>query len=380
MSFLQEVAASVIDPALAFGVVLGIFLIVLHLTVFMLWIERKGSALIQNRIGANRANIFGVLPWNTGLVNTLMADPVKMFTKEDFVPAGADRFLHGIAPFLALFPLFMTFAVVPFGDALRLGDRVVSLQVADLEVGVLFILAFVSLSVYGIVLAGWASNNRWALLGGLRGAAQMISYELGMGLALVAAVMVYGTLELQPMVRAQGQWLGTFLGFEGIIGQALDWVPAWGIFYQPIGFLIFLVAGIAESKRIPFDLPESESELISGYFTEYSGGKQATFMFADFAEVVLVSALVTTIYFGGWQIPGLSAAQVATPGEANLIALLGVGAFLAKVGFFCWFQILIRWTLPRFRYDQLMALGWKILLPLALVNVLVTSFVVLVAQ
>ena len=377
MELLQELLALAADPLIAFAKALAILLIVLHLTVFLLWIERKGSALIQNRIGANRASLVGLLPWNTGLVNTLMADPVKMFTKEDFVPAGADRFLHTLAPFLAVFPVFVTFAVIPFGDQLRFGETVVPLQLADLGVGVLFILAFVSLAVYGVVLGGWASNNRWAMLGGLRGSAQMISYEIAMGLALVSVVMTYGTLELQPMVRAQGMGLGETIGWGS---PFLDWIPAWGIFLQPLAFVILLVAGIAESKRVPFDLPESESELISGYFTEYSGGKQATFMFADFAEIVLVSGLVTTFFFGGWQIPFVSRDMAASVAGENLIALLQVGAFLAKVLFFCWFQILVRWTLPRFRYDQLMQLGWKGLLPLALLNVLATSVVVLMAQ
>jgi NADH-quinone oxidoreductase subunit H len=362
---------------------LVVLLIVLHLTVFLLWVERKGSALIQNRIGANRASIFGVLPWNTGIVNTLLADPVKMFTKEDFVPEGADRFLHFLAPFLSVFPIFVTFAAIPFGDELRIGDRRIPLQVADLNVGVLYVLAVVSIAVYGIVLAGWASNNRWALLGGLRGSAQMISYELAMGLGVVSMVMTFGTLDLQTMARAQGAGLGSFLGFGRPV---LDWLPAWGIFYQPIAFLILFAAGIAESKRIPFDLPESESELISGYFTEYSGGKQATFMFSDFAEIVLVSGLVTTMFFGGWQIPFLDRQGFVFPWGGHLavphlvVASAQVVAFLAKVFFFCWFQILIRWTLPRFRYDQLMRLGWKMLLPLALVNVMLTSMVILLGR
>ena len=372
-----------LEIGIAAAKALVVLLIVLHLTVFLLWVERKGSALIQNRIGANRASIFGVLPWNTGIVNTLMADPVKMFTKEDFVPEGADRLLHFLAPFLSVFPIFATFACIPFGDELRIGDRTIPLQIADLNVGVLYVLAVVSIAVYGIVLAGWASNNRWALLGGLRGSAQMISYELAMGLGVVSMVMTFGTLDLQTMARAQGEGLGSFLGFGRAV---LDWLPAWGIFYQPLAFLILFAAGIAESKRIPFDLPESESELISGYFTEYSGGKQATFMFSDFAEIVLVSGLVTTMFFGGWQIPFLGREGFDFPWGSHLavpplvVSVAQVAAFLAKVFFFCWFQILIRWTLPRFRYDQLMRLGWKMLLPLALVNVMVTSGVILLGQ
>ncbi len=357
-----------------------VLMVILHLTVFLLWVERKGSALIQNRIGANRASIFGILPFNTGVVNTLMCDALKMFAKEDFVPEGGDRLLHFVAPFLSVFPIFITFACVPFGDELRIGDRAISLQVADLNVGILYILATVSIAVYGVVLAGWASNNRWSLLGGLRGSAQMISYELAMGLALVSMVMTFGTLDLQTMARAQGGGLGTYLGFGRAV---LDFLPAWGIFYQPLAFVILFAAGMAESKRVPFDLPESESELISGYFTEYSGGKMATFMFSDFAESVLVSALVVTLFFGGWQIPWIDRAGIAFPWGAHValphFAIVGaqVTAFLGKLFFFCWFQILVRWTLPRFRYDQLMKLGWKMLLPLSLVNVLLTSIVIL---
>ncbi|MGH7822485.1 MAG: complex I subunit 1/NuoH family protein [Candidatus Binatia bacterium] len=362
---------------------LAVVAIVLQLTVLLLWVERKGSALIQNRIGANRANLFGVMPFNTGLVNTMMADPVKMFTKEDFVPAGADHFLHWLAPFLSVWPILITFACIPFGDELRIGDRVIPLQVASLNVGVLYILATISIGVYGVVLAGWASNNRWSLLGGIRGSAQMISYELAMGLSLVAAVMTYGTLDLQEMTRAQGTSLAAWLDFGSPV---LDWIPAWGIWFQPLAFLIFLTAGMAESKRVPFDLPESESELISGYYTEYSGGKQATFMFADFAEIVLVSALVTTLFFGGWQVPFLTREGFAFPWGGTLalphllIVILQITAFLAKVFFFCWFQILVRWTVPRFRYDQLMQLGWKGLLPLSLINVVLTSVVILLLQ
>jgi NADH-quinone oxidoreductase subunit H len=239
------------------------------------------------------------------------------------------------------------------------------------------------MGVYGVVLAGWASNNRWALLGGLRGSAQMISYELAMGLSLVSMVMTFDSLDLQQMARAQGAPLGEFLGFGRPV---LDWLPAWGIFYQPLAFVLLFAAGIAESKRIPFDLPESESELISGYYTEYSGGKQATFMFSDFAESVLVSALVVTMFFGGWQIPFLYRDGFHFPWGATLalphllIVPLQVAVFLGKVFFFCWFQILIRWTLPRFRYDQLMRLGWKILLPLSLANVVATALVIVLAR
>jgi len=352
---------------------LAVLVMVLNLCVVLLWVERKGSALIQDRIGANRANVFGgILPFNLGIVNTMIADPIKMFTKEDVVPAGADRLLHFLGPFLAVFPVMVTFAAVPFGDVLLIGGREIDLQVAALDVGLLYVLAMASLAVYGVVLGGWSSNSRWALLGGIRGSAQMISYEIAMGLALIGAVMTYGTLDLQVIARAQGEYLW------GV-------VPAWGILYQPLAFFIFLVAGIAETKRVPFDLPEGESELTSGYFTEYSGSKQATFMLGDFAEIILVSALATTLFFGAWQVPFLARDGWYFPGGTHLampqlaVAALQVASFIVKVLLLCCFQILVRWSLPRYRYDQLMNLGWKRLLPLSLANVVVTGAVIVLA-
>jgi len=350
-----------------------VLVMVLQLSAILLWFERKGSALIQDRVGANRANLTGIgkrlgMP-NLGFVNTLMADPLKLFTKEDFVPEGADKFLHSLAPFLAMFPVLITFCVVPFGDVLIIGDHHINLQAANLNVAALYILATIGLGVYGVALGGWASNNRWALLGAIRATAQMISYELAMGLAIVAVVMTYGTLDLQAMCRGQG---GVWFG----------WLPRWGIFVQPVAFLLLLTAGMAESKRVPFDLPEGEAELIAGYFTEYSGGKQAVFMLVDFAEIVLVSALVTTFFFGGWQFPWLYPDGFHLPGGAFfalpniVVAIIGVVSFTIKVVAFCWLQILVRWTLPRFRYDQLMRFGWKGLLPLALANVVVTACVI----
>ena len=343
---------------------------VLNASALLLWVERKGSALIQNRVGANRAAIFGILPFNLGFVNTLLADPLKMFTKEDFIPAGADRTIHTLAPFLALFPALVTFAAIPFGDTIEIAGRTVELRAVDLDVGILYIVAMVAMGVYGVVLAGWASNNRWSLLGSIRGSAQMISYEVALGLALVSMVLAYGTLDLQEMVRAQG---GLLLGF----------LPAWGIFFQPVAAVIVFTSGMAESKRTPFDLPEAESELISGYFTEYSGGKQATFMLADFAEVVVVAGLVTTLFFGGWQVPYLSSAGWTFPGldpiavSPWIVTVLQLGAFTVKVAFLAWLQWLIKWTVPRFRYDQLMNLGWKGMIPAALVNLLITAAVIL---
>jgi len=352
-----------------------ILLLVLNLSAVLLWFERKGSALIQDRVGANRANIFGVgqrmgIP-NLGLMNTLMADPLKLFTKEDFVPEGADRFLHSLGPFLALFPVLIAFAVVPFGDSFEIAGRTVQLQPATINAGALYILATIGVGVYGVALGGWASNNRWALLGGVRATAQMISYEIAMGLAIISVVITFGTLDLQSIVHQQG---GVWFG----------WLPRWGIFLQPVAFIMLLTAGMAESKRVPFDLPEGESELIAGYFTEYSGGKQAAFMLTDFAEVVLAAVLVTLFFFGGWQVPWLYADGFHLGAHELLlprivVVVVGVLAFWIKVVAFCWLQILIRWTMPRFRYDQLMHLGWKGLVPLGLLNVLVTAFVVVLA-
>lgn len=364
------------DPiALLIDVVLVLMVIgmVMNLGGLLLWVERKGSAILQDRIGANRASILGKLPINVGIVNTLVADPIKLFTKEDFIPPGADKLLHTLAPIVAVVPALITMLVVPFGDVLILGDRVIELQAARLNVGILYILAMVSLGVYGIVLAGWASNSRWALLGGIRASAQMISYEIAMGLALIGAVLTYGTMDLQEISRAQG-------------GLLFGVLPNWGIFYQPLAFLIFLTAGIAESKRAPFDLPEAEPELISGYFTEYSGAKQAVFMLVDFLESIIVAGLITTLFFGGWQVPLLYRDGIHFPWGSVLhlpslvVTLIQVGAFTGKVFFFCWLQIMIRWTLPRFRYDQLMILGWKILLPAALLNVLITAVAILIAE
>jgi NADH-quinone oxidoreductase subunit H len=361
----------VIDLLIAAVKALIVIGMVLPLAGILGWMERKGSALIQDRIGANRASIFGFA--GAGLVNTLMADPLKFITKEDVIPAGVDRLLHTLAPCVALFPALVAFAAIPFGDVLQVGDRVINLQAVGLNVGILYVLAMMSLGVYGVVLAGWASNNRFSLLGGIRGSAQMISYELGMGLAIVSMVMTYGTLDLQEMVRAQGHLIG-------------GWVPAWGILYQPVACLLFLCAGIAESKRVPFDLPEGESELVAGFFTEYSGVKYLMFFMTDFVEVAVVAALITTMFFGGWQIPYLLrdgfhlpwGAVVALP--QILVVLLQLVSFMVKVIVFCWVQVLIRWSLPRFRYDQVMRLGWRGLLPIGLLNVMATALLVLALQ
>jgi NADH-quinone oxidoreductase subunit H len=354
----------IIDFAIIAAKAFLVLFMVLNLAGVLGWIERKGSALIQDRIGANRASILGFA--GMGLVNTLIADPIKFLFKEDFIPVRGDRLLHTLAPCLALFPALVTFAVIPFGDVLVLGGREINLQVANLNIGVLYIFAMASLGVYGIVIGAWASNNKFSLLGGVRGAAQMISYEIAMGLSVMGVLMVYGTLEPQQMVRAQGELLG-------------GWLPAWGFFRQPVAFLLFFTAAVAETKRIPFDVPEGESEIVAGYHTEYSGGKFLMFFAGEFAEIVTAAGLVTTLFFGGWQVPWLLRDGFQFPWGGAIVlspfavTVLQVAAFTLKVVFFCWLQILLRWSLPRFRYDQVMRLGWKMLLPVALVNVVVTA-------
>src|SRR5437867_2474110 len=339
-----------------------VFFAALNLAGFHTWVERKQSALIQDRIGANRADIFGFRL--LGMLHTL-AYAIKMFTKEDSVPAGADRVLHTLAPFFSVFFALVAFAAIPFGDRIFLGNRVVELQVAKIDVALLYIFAMLSLGVYGVILAGFASSNNYALLGGLRATAQMISYEIALGIAIVGIVMIYGTMDLQELVRHQGKTLG-------------GWIPLWGIVVQPVAFVVFLTAALAETKRVPFDLPEGESEII-GYFVEYSGMKFGMFFLADFLETILVACLATTLFFGGWQVPYLTSSGFQFPWGATLpvsqpaYVLLGVVSFSIKVVIFCVLFMQLRWTLPRFRYDQLMRLGWLGLFPIAVVNVLVTA-------
>src|ERR687896_449064 len=315
-----------------------VLFMVLNLAGVLGWIERKGSALIQDRIGANRASIFGFA--GLGLVNTLVADPLKFLTKEDFIPPRGDRFLHTLAPCMALFPTLVTFAVIPFGDVLVIGDRVINLQVANLNIGILYIFAMASLSVYGIVIGAWASNNKFSLLGGVRGSAQMISYEVAMGLSVIGVLMAYGTLDLQEIARGQGTLIAELLPDSWSFAKsAVGWLPAWGVFLQPLAFLLFFVVAVAETKRLPFDLPEGESELVAGYHVEYSGGKFLMFFAGEFAEIVTAAGLMTTLFFGGWQVPYLMRDGFYFPwGEVWAVPHLGVatlqvGAFTFKVIF-----------------------------------------------
>jgi NADH-quinone oxidoreductase subunit H len=320
------------------------------------------------------------------------ADGVKTAWKEDFIPPGADRLLHSIAPIISFFPALVVFAVIPFGDTLCFGTDAAGhidltklaasvpdsgvcttgaapLQIATLNIGLLFFFALAGTGIVGAALAGWASNNKYSLLGGLRAASQMVSYEVAMGLTLIGALMIYGTLQLDKIVLWQSE-------------------HAWGIFVQPLAFFLFFAAAVAESKRIPFDLPEGESEIVAGYFTEYAGMKFAMFFFSEYIAVVSSSALMATLFLGGWHLPFLDrdGLRIAFGGSTlfyqalphGLVVLAGVLAFLGKVVGLCWLQLMIRWTLPRFRYDQLMRLGWRKLLPASLVNILATGLVILV--
>lgn len=370
-----------------------VFNVIMGLASVCTWVERKGSALIQDRIGANRAgrytttDVLVLKPfyavWQAlgmlGVINTLLCDAVKALFKEDFVPQGVSNFMHCLAPFLAVLPVFLAFAVVPLAPDFQIFGETVRLQVADgLNAGVLFFLACGSIAVYGVALAGWTSNNKFALLGSLRASAQMISYELAMGVAVATVIVWYSTLDLYAMVEAQ----------KGL----------WGVILNPtmfIAFVIFFVSGMAETKRGPFDLPESESELVAGYFTEYSGMKFLLFWLGEFAEIALIALVVSLVFFGGWHpLPHLDVstfsqflASLAAPvlrwtgiawdgnlGELHwFVALVGHGILMGKVVFFSVLQIIIRWTLPRFRYDQLMNLGWKVLLEIGFINLLIAA-------
>jgi NADH-quinone oxidoreductase subunit H len=339
---------------------------VLGLVPVLVWGERKGAAYIQDRMGPAKADIFGFTL--AGLFHPF-ADAIKLLFKEDFTPDAASPVYYKMAPVFALAPVLLTFAVVPFGDTVTLFGREIPLQVADLNVGILFVFAFSSLTVYGVILAGWASNNKYSLLGGLRSSAQMISYEISLGLSIIGVAMVFESLKLSEISRAQGELI---FGF----------IPKWGVVVQPLGFILFLVATFAESARIPFDLPEGESELVAGFHTEYGSFKFSMFFMAEYVHLVVASGLITTLFFGGWQIPYLHAdgfhlfrSVIHLP--SFLVVLMQVGAFVVKVLFFCWLFIWVRWTIPRFRYDQVMRLGWKVLLPLSLANIFITGGVIL---
>ena len=405
------------------------FVLIMGLVVVLIWMERKGAAFIQDRTGPNRASMGGIRL--AGLVHPV-ADVMKLLFKEDVTPANRHQALYNMAPWLVMTVALTTYAVIPFGDHLTVAGRKVPLVAADLSVGLLYVLAIASLATYGVVIAGWAGNNKFTFLGGIRAASQMISYEISMGLALMGLILVFSSLRITDIVAGQGDLIWGFL-------------PKWGVVVQPLGFILFIVAVFAETNRNPFDLPEADSEIVAGFHLEYSSMKFALFFMAEYAHMVIGASLIATLYFGGYQIPwlprplieanagliltlkligvtvvslliamlffrraqkekgkfgdardrepvlgGLLWALVAVaalaglglkpwtigPVGADLVAsLLQIMAFVAKVVFFAWLFIWVRWTLPRFRYDQLMRLGWKVWLPLGLANLVVTALV-----
>ncbi len=359
MDFLTELGIALVKAGFLFSALMG-------MAALLTWQERKQSAVMQDRIGANRADIFGFRA--IGLFQ-IMADGIKMFFKQDFVPRDADRFIFTLAPMAALFFALMAFAAVPFGGVYQFGEYRVSLQIFETHAGLLLVFAMMSLGIYGVVLGGYASSNNYATLGGLRGASQMISYEITMGVSVVGIIMVYGTIELQEMVAMQGELL-------------FGWIPMWGILMQPLGCLLFLVAAMAETKRVPFDIPEGESEIV-GYFIEYSGMRFGMFFFTDFIETILAGALTATLFFGGWQVPWLYSDGFHFPWGWDLalptaaVMVLQVWAFFTKTFLIYSFLLFVRWTLPRFRWDQLIRLGWIIMLPLSLINIIITGLILL---
>ena len=344
------------------------------------WVERKQAAVMSDRIGANRAYIR--IPFTQiklvwmGLFHG-MADGLKMLLKEDFKPRTYDQVAYTLAPYVVFAPVLLVFAVIPFGGVLDpgklvpalahwFGGRTYPMQVANLNAGLLVVFAFSGLTILGTMLAGWSSDNKFSLLGGLRAGSQMISYELVMGLSVMGLILVFGTVDLRDMVHQQSRTIWGVL-------------PAWGIFYQPVAALLFLTAAIAENKRIPFDLPEAESELVAGYYTEYSAMKMGLFMFAEFIEIAIVGALFTTMFLGGYNLPFMNDSGFTLPGGRVIelshgwVVLTQLAVFLGKVFLMCVVQIQIRWSLPRFRYDQMLSFAWKMLLPLTLANLSVTA-------
>jgi NADH-quinone oxidoreductase subunit H len=322
--------------------VVVIFVISLAIAAYSTYGERKVAAFLQDRIGPNRAGPFGLLQ--------PLADGVKFFMKEEITPSSSDKFLFMIGPCIFMMTALMTSAIIPWGKPLYFGEHEFGLQVANLNVGILYILAVVSIGGYGIMIGGWASNNKFSLLGALRASSQMISYELPMGMAIIAVILMSGSLNIKEIVDQQQ-------GFH------------WNVFYQPLGFLIFLICAFAECNRTPFDLPESESELVGGYHTEYSSMKLGLFLFAEYINMFISSAVIACLFFGGYHFPGIDSLNLSP----NLASIVSIAVLFAKIFFFIFFFMWIRWTVPRFRYDQLMRLGWKVLIPLSIINVLATG-------
>ncbi|WP_294186075.1 NADH-quinone oxidoreductase subunit NuoH [uncultured Sphingobacterium sp.] len=325
-----------------------IFVVTLLIAMYSTLAERKIAGFMQDRYGPDRAGIFGILQ--------PLCDGGKFFFKEEIIPAGAHKVLFIVGPTIAIITACISSAVIPWGQELQIGDRIISLQVADVNVGILYMFGVIALGVYGIMLGGWASNNKFSLMGAIRAASQSISYEIAMGLSIIALLMVTQSLSLKDIVAQQS-------GFVN-----------WNIWAQPLGFIIFMVCAFAECNRVPFDLPECETELVGGYHTEYSSMKLGLYMFSEYINMFVSSALMASLYFGGYNFPFMNDLGLS----ANMITIIGVVVFFVKIFLFIFFFMWVRWTLPRFRYDQLMNLGWKMLIPLAIANIVITGVFTLI--
>lgn len=329
-------------------VILVVFAVTMLMAMYSTWAERKVAAYLQDRVGPNRAG------WG-GLLQPL-ADGLKLFAKEEFIPNTPNKFLFIVGPGISMGTALMTSAVIPWGDRFHLFGKDILLQATDIDVAVLYFIGVVSIGVYGIMIGGWASNNKFSLIGAVRAASQMVSYEVAMGLSIIALLMMTGTLSLKEISVQQS-------GMH------------WNVFYQPLSFVIFLICAFAETNRTPFDLPECETELIGGYHTEYSSMKMGFYLFAEYANMFISSTLLAVLFFGGYNYPGMS--WVAENWGVNIANIFGIMALFIKLCGFIFFYMWVRWTIPRFRYDQLMHLGWRILIPLSIVNIMITGIVLL---
>ncbi|MFZ4612164.1 MAG: NADH-quinone oxidoreductase subunit NuoH [Bacteroidia bacterium] len=329
-----------------FILVLIVFLISLGIAAYSTYGERKIAAFLQDRMGPSKAGPYGLLQ--------PIADGVKMFMKEEIIPDVSNKWLFILGPCIAMFTACMTGVVIPWGRPLIIGGETYALQITDINIGILYVFGVVSMGVYGIMIGGWASNNKYSLLGAIRASAQMISYEVAMGMSIIALVMTTGTISLSEIAAQQDHGM-------------------WNVIKQPLGFLIFITCAFAECNRAPFDLPECETELVGGYHTEYSSMKLGFYLFAEYINMFISSAVISTLYFGGYSMPFINDLGLAN----NVLSILGVVFLFAKIIFFIFFFMWIRWTLPRFRYDQLMDLGWKKLIPLSIFNILLTGAIMI---
>lgn len=327
--------------------ILLIAVLILLTVSYLTYFERKISAWVQNRIGPNRVGWKGLLQ--------PFADVFKLLLKEDIIPEKANKVIHSLAPMIALFVAFSTFAVIPFGPEVHLFGYDIPLVVADVNMGILFVLALTSLGVYALTLAGWSSGSKYSLLGGIRSSAQMISYEISMGFSIGGILLLSESLRPIAIVESQAGWM-------------------WNAVIQPIGFITFVVSAFAETNRLPFDLPEAEPELVGGYHTEYSSMKFAGFFLAEYANMIIASALIVTLYLGGWHIPYIELLGL----PSGLVSVLQIGAFIFKLVALLFLFIWVRWTIPRFRYDQLMNLGWKVMFPLSLINIVWVALLIMI--